>query len=66
MEVSMRSGAAMRGAEIIALLKEHKADLDSCSCGESCLEIGTFLEGIINDLYEEQKLDSEWWENLDG
>jgi hypothetical protein len=62
MEVSMHTGAAMRSAEIIAKLQEHRADLDSCSCGKSCLEIASFLEEVLKDLYEQQKLDSEWWE----
>lgn len=62
----IRTGAAIKRAEIIGYLQERKTDLESCSCDENCLEMSYFVDGIIADLRTQANTEWDQWMDYNG
>lgn len=62
----IRTGAAIKRAEIIGYLMERKADVDSCNCKDSCSEVSYFIDGVIEDLKDQAKTEWDQWMDTNG
>lgn len=64
--LGIRTGAAIKRAEIIGTLQQRKLDLESCGCDEDCIDMARFVGVLIDDLYDEAKTDWEQWVDNNG
>lgn len=64
--LGIRTGAAIKRAEIIGYLNERKTDLETCNCDEGCVDMARFVGVLIDDLYDEAKTDWEQWVDNNG
>lgn len=64
--LGIRTGAAIKRAEIIGSLQQRKLDLESCGCDEDCVDMARFVGGLIDDLNDEARTDWDEWMNQNG
>ena len=62
----IRTGAAIKRAEIIGYLHERRSDLDMCCKSDSCAELASFIDGLIEDLDAQAKTEWDQWMDNNG
>lgn len=54
-------GSSMARAEFMIYLKNRKKEFLDCGKQDTCIDIAYFIDGVIEDLQDEQTLALEEW-----